>query len=126
MARNSQSPLCVLIDDDPDFLAVAHRFLSIIRPELEVLEFLSGIEALDFLASQRADLIVTDFRMPLIDGLRLTKAVRSVDPEVPIVMISNDAIEEQALAHGADAFIPKRSLSTQLGPVIHRLVQVRA
>jgi two-component system, response regulator YesN len=116
-----RDPQCVLIDDDEDFLTVAHRFLQIILPEFEVVAFFSGVAALDFLVCHRVDLILTDFRMPLLDGLRLTKAVRSVDRDVPIVIMSHDEIEEQALAHGANAFVLKRRLSSQLGSVLQRL-----
>lgn len=59
-------------------------------------------------------LVITDFRMPFIDGIRLTDRIRWVDANVPIIVMSGDEIGREALAHGANAFVPKRVLVPEL------------
>lgn len=115
------APRCVVIDDDPDYLALVHHFLAKISPSLEVIEFASSVEALDFLLRRHVDLIITDFRMPFVDGLRLASAIREVNHDVPIVMMSGDEMESQAMASGVSAFLRKTSLPGQLGTVLRRL-----
>jgi CheY-like chemotaxis protein len=116
-----ERPRCVLVDDDRDFLLLGQRLLSTLAPELEVIAFSSGTEALDYLKHNQASLVITDFRMPDVDGLQLTSTVRLADKEIPIVMISGDEIEDEALIRGASAFIPKRTLARQLASVIRAL-----
>ena len=116
----SPGPLCVLVDDDPDFLWFARQTIARMFPQCEVTEFGNGFDALEYLARHTADLIVTDYRMPLMDGLRLTASVRSFDPAVPIVVMSGDNIDIQAMANGATAFVPKRDMLQRLSAVLQR------
>lgn len=113
-------PRCVLVDDDPDFMALVRHCLARLRPSLEIIPFSSGLEALGYLARHSTDLLITDFRMPFLDGLRLTRHVRAADKDVPIVVMSADEIEPQARAAGATAFVPKRDLRDRLGAILDR------
>jgi two-component system, OmpR family, alkaline phosphatase synthesis response regulator PhoP len=71
-----------------------------------------GREALPLTLSDRPDLILSDIRMPRLDGLTLCKALR-VNPEtksIPIIMLTNYNTSEHmeaAMAAGADDFLPK-------------------
>lgn len=63
-----------------------------------------GADALDALASERPDLIVSDVMMPRLDGLELVASVRSRGWNTPIVLISAN----QALpGHPGVQFLPK-------------------
>ena len=117
----STRPRCAIVDDDADCLTLTRRFVEIICPGFEVIQFSNGIEALDFLTGNQVDLIITDYNMPFLDGLRLTGAVREIDRDVPIVMISGEEIEERALAHGVNVFVPKSSIAARLRTVIQHL-----
>lgn len=112
---------CVLVDDDSVFRSFARTCLQQMFADLEVIEFTDGFEALDYLSVRRTELVVTDFRMPGMDGLRLVEAVRSFDPEIPILMISGEAIGDEALERGADAFLPKHNLLTGLGSALEQI-----
>ena len=113
---------CVLVDDDEDFLTIAHRLLRRACPDLQVIDFLSGNDALEYLAAYGADLVITDCRMPIMDGFEMVSAVRVFDPEVPILMMSNEEnLEGEALSRGATIFLPKRSLFTELAATLERL-----
>lgn len=54
-------------------------------------------EALDVLAEQSVDLVVTDIRMEPVDGMVLLKEVRSIQPDTPVVMMTAHASVETAL-----------------------------
>ena len=69
-----------------------------------------GEEALRLLRSKGADLLVSDVHMPRMDGLTLTRRVRSEAALTPIVLISSldsDADQERARDAGASAYLPK-------------------
>ena len=72
----------------------------------------NGLDALEKLATDTVNLIMTDLNMPYMDGMELIRAVRT-DPthcEIPILMVTteNDDVEkEKAISYGADGFLVK-------------------
>lgn len=77
-----------------------------------VLEAGNGIEALEVIAQNKVDLIVTDWNMPEMDGLTFVKTLRSKDQykEVPILMVTTEAAKEDiltALRSGVNNYVVK-------------------
>jgi FixJ family two-component response regulator len=104
----SAKPVVVVVDDDPR-----------VRESLESLIESSGLTARvfshaeDFLRGGHlaaTSCLITDVRMPGMDGLELQRRVRLVRPELPIIFITahhDDQVERSALAEGAAFFIRK-------------------
>jgi two-component system chemotaxis response regulator CheY len=77
-----------------------------------VLEAGNGLEALELMAKQNVDMIITDWNMPEMDGLTYVKAVRGKDQfkETPILMITTEAAKEDiltALRSGVNNYVVK-------------------
>lgn len=95
--------------------------------QLEVTEADDGVDGLKKLATGRFDIILTDINMPVMDGLKLVKRVRS-DPthkHVPIVIISTESAEEdrqRALSLGANAYITKPIQAPQVIAKVRELL----
>jgi FixJ family two-component response regulator len=101
-------PVVAVVDDDRR-----------VRESLESLIESSGITARvfshadDFLRGGHlaaTSCLITDVRMPGMDGLELQRRVRLVRPELPIIFITahhDDQVERRALAEGAAFFIRK-------------------
>lgn len=117
----SSRSLCLLVDDDPEFIEFAKACLTRTSPKLETRSFLSSMDAYRFLLSNPVDLIVTDFRMPILDGLQLTNQVRQGDSTVPILVVSGDRIESEALTAGATKFLHKGDFRSHIGDVLAEL-----
>lgn len=66
-------------------------------------------EALTYFKNDNYDLVVTDYRMPRMDGIELITRVRSHRPDVPVIMISGfaDALGLNESSTGADVIIQK-------------------
>jgi two-component system C4-dicarboxylate transport response regulator DctD len=65
---------------------------------------------LERFASQDFSAVITDVRMPLMDGLELVSHLRQLDPELPIILVSgSDEVSSRAGARalGAFDFLPK-------------------
>ena len=78
--------------------------------EFEITSVLSAEEALAKLAKERFDVIISDFRMPMRDGLEFLEEVRKMGEYVPFVLFSGMAEPEvvtEALEKGADRYISK-------------------
>ena len=121
IVRMHAGPRCVLVDDDADFSSMIRQFLRRICPGLEVVAFADGLAALAFLTTSEADLVLTDFRMPQMNGIELTRRLRALARQTPIVVMSGNAVEAQALAAGANAFLSKSALPGRLGTMLASL-----
>jgi CheY-like chemotaxis protein len=70
----------------------------------------SGTEALDRLTSGTFDLVITDMRMPGMDGLEVLRAIKRQWPVLPVVVVTAFSREQRihdALADGAVDVLPK-------------------
>jgi CheY-like chemotaxis protein len=69
----------------------------------------NGHDALERFAPQKFDLVVTDYKMPRMDGLELIVNLRRLEPELPIILISGfvDAMGLNEENTKADAVIQK-------------------
>ena len=84
----------ILVVDDCD---TTRKLLSYIIREkgYKIISATNGIEALEIMATDPADLIVTDLNMPQMDGYELSKSLRGQDSyrDIPIIMITTEAGE---------------------------------
>lgn len=81
-------------------------------PGLTVSEAEDGVGGLKQLATGRFDIILTDINMPIMDGLKLVRRVRTdpVHKAVPILVITTESAEEdrqKALSLGATGYLTK-------------------
>lgn len=95
----AESKLCVLlVDDEPNVLSGLRRSLRPMRDKLEIV-FASGArEALDIMAQMPLDLIVSDMRMPGMDGIQLLGEIRERFPGVVRFALSGDVSRQALLA----------------------------
>ncbi|CAN5178699.1 MASE1 domain-containing protein [soil metagenome] len=101
-------PRVLVVDDHPANREVARLMLAAVG--CEVAEACDGDEAIDMAAAQPFDLILMDVRMPRVDGLAATRAIRATGNAVPILAVTADAMPEDAarcLAAGMDAHLAK-------------------
>jgi PAS domain S-box-containing protein len=74
------------VEDEP---TTAKKFSSILRKIFnEVFYAPNGLEALDIFENNNINLIISDINMPILDGLELSKRVRQIDQNIPIILIS--------------------------------------
>jgi putative two-component system response regulator len=101
-------PQVLCVDDEPITLQLVTRLLE--RMHLTVTTASSPIEALRLFDSNRFDLIITDIRMPGMDGHAFLAEVRSRDPQVPVIVATGHASLDnaiRALRDGASGMLIK-------------------
>jgi len=88
----------------------------------------NGQEALDKVRALTPDLVITDYRMPGMDGLEATQLIKA-QPDAPKVLLismeSSDSMEARAKRAGADAFCKKVFLHDRLTRLIQGLFPSR-
>ncbi|CAN5142353.1 MASE1 domain-containing protein [soil metagenome] len=116
-------PRVLVVDDHPANREVARLMLAAVG--CEVAEACDGDEAIDMAATQVFDLILMDVRMPRVDGLAATRAIRATGSTVPILAVTADAMPEDAarcLAAGMDAHLAKPISHHALYAAMERLL----
>jgi EAL domain-containing protein (putative c-di-GMP-specific phosphodiesterase class I) len=90
------SPVVLLVEDDDALLRIQERVL--VRNGFRVVAAPDGQAALQALAKQSFDLVLSDIDMPGVNGLALLERVRRVDLDVPVVLVTGAPSMESALS----------------------------
>ncbi len=102
----SKTRKILVVDDDEKIGNLICHFLG--RCSFEVHSVVDGIDAVEFLRDRHFDLIITDYSMPQMNGLELTKLVRKWYPRTAVIGMSGfDSVENDFLKAGAFAFFRK-------------------
>lgn len=115
----------MIVDDNFEFLRSAARFLATDPHVLVVGLALSGAEALLQITRLRPDLVLMDITMPQMNGLEVTRSLKSrVNAPHVVLLTYYDTIDYRnaAAAVGADGFISKSEFGTEVLPLIHWLL----
>ena len=113
VARKFSGPLIhariLLVDDNANGLAARRSVLEELGHCLVTAT--SGGDALEQFSALTFDLVVTDYKMPRMDGLELIVRLRKLSPDLPIVLISGyvDTLGLNEASTGADVVIQKSS-----------------
>ncbi len=99
----------LIVDDEPDMLRLLNMILKD-RTPYEIMTTNNPVEALELAKKGGFDVLITDLKMPGLDGIELLNAVRSFDQDIPIIIITAYATAEsaaEAMEKNAFDFITK-------------------
>ena len=108
MSDAPQAPLVRLVDDDADLLAAQVQSLRIAGFTAE--PFASAPDALRGLTRDYPGVVLTDVRMPGMDGLELLARLRVLDPDLPVILLTGHGdvpMAVEAMREGAYDFLEK-------------------
>ena len=109
----------LVVDDDPGHRAALTKTLA--KEGYEVHAVGSGAAALEFIRQEFVNLILTDLKMPQMDGVQLLKAAKTLYPEIEVILMTafgtvNTAVE--AMQEGAYHYIEKPLKSAEVRAVV--------
>lgn len=129
VVERSQGSLNLLIaDDDPGFRKLVRRLLDTERVATVVGEAGDGEEAVRLAHELHPDVILMDIAMPRLGGLEAIQRAKAERPDTKVVVVTvhgEEAYRKAAADRGADAFVLKKTISTELLPAIRRAVSGR-
>ena len=119
---------CLIVEDSPMMRQLLVFALARVK-NLRVTEADDGVDGLRKLASTRFDIIITDINMPIMDGLKLVKRIRSDanHASTPIIIITTEGSTEdrqRAMALGANAYITKPIQAPQVIAKVKELLKI--
>lgn len=106
----------LLVDDNSVDLEQARRLLSPIEG-LEVFEASNGRLALEAIEAKEPEIVLSDIRMPEMDGLELVRECKERFPQLPVILMTSsgsETIAAQALQAGAASYVPKANMAHTL------------
>lgn len=115
----------LVLDDSPSIRQVVRLTLS--RAGYLIVEAADGVQALEKLATEHVDLIVSDLNMPKMDGLTFIARLREL-PEgkfVPVIMLTTESDDEKKLVAknlGVQAWFVKPFEPEKLVSIVKRLI----
>ncbi|HVU05048.1 MAG TPA: sigma-54 dependent transcriptional regulator [Polyangiaceae bacterium] len=116
----------LVVDDEPNLRRVLSAQLS--RDGYDVHTAEDGVQALALLGDHHIDMVITDLRMPNMDGMELLRRALVLDPELPVVMITahgtvDNAVE--ALKTGAFDYVTKPFDQDEVRAVVKKALRTR-
>ncbi|MDT8342633.1 MAG: sigma-54 dependent transcriptional regulator [Longimicrobiales bacterium] len=121
-----EKPAILVVDDETAILETLEILLR--REGFRVRTASSGREALEALEAEVPDVVLTDIRMPGLDGLELLAHVREVDPEVAVILMTAQASLQsamQAVNRGAFYYLQKPFANDELLGLLRRACETR-
>lgn len=116
----------LLVDDEPLILESLKKTIGWESLNTQVVgTACNGQQALRFIQTNAPDIVLSDIRMPVMDGLELAKAAKEIRPEIRIVLISgydDFAYAQQALRIGVEDYVLKPIKNQTVEEAIRQIV----
>ena len=115
----------LIVDDDSTLLKFFKIHLNKFFSRVVVVE--SAKAALAAMKERDMDLVLTDVRMPKIDGLELFSKIRKQHPDIPVLLISGEPMtgDQQGIVESADGFLSKPFTIDELNEYMGRGIDLR-
>jgi len=116
----------LIVDDEPNLRKVLGAMLR--GAGYDVLAAADGLEALEVLEAHHVDAVITDLRMPRLDGMGLLERLSTLFPTLPVIIITAHGTVEAAvtaLKHGAFDFISKPFDRDEMQQVVTKAIRTQ-
>ena len=94
MKQDSTVKTVLIADDEKDFLICAENFLKVYTDQIEVLVATNGRQALQIIETEKIDLLVTDIKMPEMDGIELLSHLGRKNLDIYVIVITAFATQD--------------------------------
>lgn len=111
----------VVVDDNPTFLGAVSRFLETDGRISLAGQASNGSDAVALVKESQPDVVILDLGMPGLTGLEVLPLMRAAAPMARVIILTfldTQAYRQAALRAGAEAFVSKATMGTQLLPAI--------
>jgi DNA-binding NtrC family response regulator len=121
------TPRVLIVDDEPDVIRGFERILA--AEPFEILSAGSGDEAIRVCREQRPEVVVTDLRMPGVNGLQTLRELRKIDPRILVILMTAYGTTQtviEAMKAGAYEYVQKPFKIDRIREVVRGAVKAAA
>lgn len=123
-------PVRLLIADDHELLREGFHTMLVKYPNIELVgEAENGQELVDLTSELKPDVIITDIKMPKLDGIAATKLITQKHPDIRIIaftMFEEEALIVEMLEAGAHGYLLKSSSKDEILEAIQAVIRYKA
>jgi len=115
----------LIVEDHEPVRRSLREWLEHIFPWCVVVEANTGEDAVALAQARAPRVVVMDISLPGMNGIEATRRIKAIEPIVPVVMLTiheDDPYRAEALDAGANAYVTKRKMQTELIPVLAALL----
>ena len=117
----------ILVVDDEQSMT---QFLSIVlrKESFQVTAVSNGRDALERVKAENFDVVITDIKMPGMDGIQLLNHIKKHDPSLPVVIMTAYASQQSAIDavnHGAFQYLIKNAKNDEIKLVVRNALEMR-
>jgi CheY-like chemotaxis protein len=116
---SGDAPRILVVDDDPSICSLLKMSLS----SFDVVTAENGKQALGILQSEMVDLVITDIKMPEMDGFTLLTHLRNLKPELPVLATSGYVEADMVQGYGFTDFLPKPSSPEEIVSLVAKYLE---
>jgi len=117
----------IAVDDNKVNLMLIEHLAGAIGHKVK--SFSSPLEALEYTRNNEIDVALVDYMMPGMNGIELTKTIKSIQPDVPIIMITavndDNTVKIGAFESGATEFLTKPIDTTEFKARLNNILTIR-
>lgn len=121
MKMESKPTILIAEDDSSNYL----YFSALLHGKYDLLWAKDGGQAVEMALSNDVDVVLMDYKMPVMSGLEATRKIKQQKPELKVVMQTAYALEDhkqRAILDGVDEFLTKPVYSSTLHEVLDKLI----
>ena len=116
----------LIVDDEESILSIITEYLAMCDEDLRIITATDGKRAMEIMESSASiDLVITDLRMPVMDGFELIRYMAERHPETPVIAMSGDSDPgriEQLNVENPFRYIEKPFLFEDLAMMVEGLI----
>ena len=124
MESEKRPIILIAEDDESNYLLL----FALLKRDYQIIHAHDGIEAIQLFKNFPLDAILMDIKMPHMDGLTAMQAIREIDQDIPIIVVSAYAYEQDkrtAYSCGCNAYIMKPVDAKKLTSPISLLLSIK-
>jgi len=118
----------LIVEDVAMNMFLAKTILKKLILNVNIIEAVNGIEAIEKIKQIKIDIILMDIQMPEMDGIEASKKIREMGYKIPIIALTAGAVKEEkekALISGMDDFITKPIDKKQFNEIILKYLNLK-
>jgi len=116
----------VIVDDDPEIGRFMKMKLMSEAPHFKIVTKGGGRECLDYLRKNEADCILSDYQMPVMDGMVLLRELKNIGCGIPFIFVTgqgNEQLAREAFKNGAYDYFTKEIGFAHFARIINSIEQ---
>ena len=122
------SPTILIVEDHDAMRCALREWLETVFPHCHVIEAANGEEAITIAQAELPKVIIMDVGLPQMNGIEASRRIKAAVPSAQVVVLTiheDKAYRADAKAAGVSAYVPKRTMQTELVSTLAALLSDR-